>query len=287
MSTPLPTYNVQPPASSSNASSVPNWLREPLLHFVVLGGLLFALDHFSMGRTDDPHTIVIGADVDAEARKLFSDARGHTPDDKELGVLRERWLDNEVLYREGLAMRVDQGDPTIRERVIFKSLMAVEAGLKLPPADDKQLRAWFESHRAKYDQPARFDFQEAVLPGDTTEADVRAFADALNAGMPGDAKAGLRVFKGRPHDNLVQGYGTDFAKALEESPVGPWRALPTRDGLRVMRLESITQPQPASFEALRGVVQQDWVDDTMAQIRTDAVRKLGKKYTVKIEEATK
>ncbi len=266
---------------------MPSWLKEPLLHFLVLGGLLFAVDHAVFTRNDDPHTIVVGADVDAEAVKVFKESRGHAPNNEELATLRRRWLDNEVLYREGLALRVDRGDPTIRDRVIFKSLMAIEAGLKLPAIDDAGLRQWFESQRARYDEPARYDFQEAVLSGDTSGSAVRSFVAALNAGTPGDAKAGLRVFKGRPHDNLVQGYGAEFAKALEESPAGEWRALPSRDGLRVMRLDAITPPTPAAFEPLRDVVLQDWTDVTMAQMRTDAVRELGKKYIVKTEDDAK
>ena len=55
---------------------------------------------------------------------------------------------------------------------------------------------------------------------------VRDFAAALNAGTPGDAEAGLRVFKGRPHANLVQSYGEEFAAAMEAMSVGQWRALP-------------------------------------------------------------
>ena len=105
----------------------------------------------------------------------------------------------------------------------------VDAGLKLPPVDDTMLRDWFESNRAKYDEPARYDFQEAVLAGDSSEAAVRAFAAALNAGTPGDAKAGLRVFKGRPHANIVQSYGAEFAagaRAVRRS--AQWRALRAR-----------------------------------------------------------
>jgi hypothetical protein len=265
---------------------VPSWLREPLLHFVVLGGLVFAGDHFIVGRADDPRTIVVDAEVDNQARQVFRAARGREPNEDELYALRRVWLDNEVLYREGLALQVDKGDNAIRERVIFKALSVVDAGLKPPPFDEQLLRGWFERNRAKYDEPARYDFQEAVLAGDTSEAALRAFVAALNAGTPGDAKAGLRVFKGRPHANLVQSYGPEFAKALEESPAGEWRALPSRDGLRVMRLESITPPKPAVFENLRGVVLQDWTDATMAQQRTAAVRALAKKYTVKVVKAT-
>jgi PPIC-type PPIASE domain len=296
--TPITPMSTILPASSDEAISAsvklsarkmtaPAWLREPLLHFAVLGAVLFAVDHFIAGRADDPRTISADASVDSQARDVFKSARGREPNEEELYALRRVWLDNEVLYREGLALQVDKGDPAIRERVIFKALSVIDAGLKLPPVDNKVLREWFERNRAKYDEPARYDFEEAVLAGDTSEAALRDFVAALNAGAPGDAKAGLRVFKGRPHSNLVQSYGADFAKALDSSPPGEWRALPSRDGLRVMRLQSITAPKPAVFENLGGVILQDWTDTVMSEQRTAAVRALARKYTVKTEAVTK
>ena len=285
MSTLLPTSTVNGSTPSRRASSWPNWLREPLLHFIVLGGLLFAVDHFVVSRADDPNTIVITSEVDDEAEEVFEAARGRQPNRDELTAMQRIWLDNEVLYREGLAMQLDKGDTTMRERLIFRALSVIDSNLKLPPYDDNTLRNWFESHRAKYDEPVRFDFQEAVLSGDNSEAAVRAFVADLNAGKPGDAKAGLRVFKGRPHANLAQSYGPEFVKALEESPPGEWRAQPTQSGWRAIRLDAITASKPASFESLRGVVLQDWTDVTMAEQRTAAVRNLAKKYTIKLEAA--
>jgi hypothetical protein len=260
-------------------------MREPLLHFVVFGALLFAVDHVLVERAGDPRVIVVGADVDKEARQLFAAARGREPTAEELKALRAAWLDNEVLYREGLALQVDRGDLAIRERVIFKALSVVDANVKQPAVDDKLLREWFEGHRARYDEPARFDFQEAVLSGDTSEAVVRAFVETLNKGAPGDVAAGLRVFKGRPHANIIQSYGPEFAKALEEAQVGEWRAFSTHEGWRAMRLDAIAAGKPAIFESLRGVVLQDWTDMKMAEQRTAAVRTLAKKYTVKDEVA--
>ena len=287
MSTVLPTSYPDKFRSSLRRIQLPNWLREPLLHFLVLGALLFALDYVIVGRADDPRTILVDASVDRQATQVFKDARGRSPNEEELYALRRVWLDNEVLYREGLALQVDKGDTAIRERVIFKALSVVDAGLKLPHVDDKALREWFERNRIKYDEPARYDFEEAVLNGETSDAALRDFAAALNAGAPGEAKAGLRVFKGRPHVNLVQSYGTEFAQAIEVAPPGEWRVLPSREGLRVIRLQSITQPKPAVFENLGGVVLQDWTDAIMAEQRTAAVRALAKKYTVKVEAATK
>jgi hypothetical protein len=259
-----------------------SWLKEPLLHFMILGGLLFAADHAVNGRAGDPRTIVIDATVDKEVLEIFKAARGRAPNEEELYGLRRVWLDNEVLYREGLMLQMDKGDKAIRDRVIFKALSMVNADLKLPPIDDAALRAWFEKHRVRYDEPARYDFQEAVLAGEATESAARAFASTLQSGAPGDTQASLRVFKGRPHANLVTSYGETFAKALETLPPGEWRALPHERSFRVVRLEAVTPPKPADFESLRGIVLQDWKESSMAEQRAVAVRAMARKYKIEI-----
>jgi hypothetical protein len=270
-----------PASRSARARKRPAWLREPLLHFVVLGAALFGVDHLLSLRTDDPHVIVVPAEVDEQARQLFKGSRGREPNAEERAALRQAWLDNEVLYREGLALQLDKGDTAIRERVIFKALSTVDANTKLPPFDDKLLADWFEDHRSKYDEPARFDFQEAALAGEANEAAVRAFVAELNSGASGDAKAGLRVYKARPLPTLAQSFGPDFAAALERAPAGQWQALQTRDGWRAIRLEAMTAPRRASFDELRGPVLQDWTDATLAAQRSAAVQALTRKYTVR------
>jgi hypothetical protein len=275
--------------SSSNASSAarrkfaaPDWIREPLLHFVVLGAVLFGADQVLASREDDPHTILIDAEVDQHAIQVFRQARGKDPNDEELYALRKVWLDNEVLYREGMALGLDRGDKAIRERVIFKALSMVDAGVKLPAFDESVLKTWFEAHRDRYDEPARYDFEEAIVKGDRTESSVRAFAQALNAGAPGDIEADLRVFTARPHNNIVQSYGVDFTTALTAATPGEWQALPSSGGPRAVRLKSVTASKPAEFENLTGVVLQDWTDSVMAEQRSAAVRALAKKYQVKV-----
>src|SRR5688572_24029672 len=253
---------------STRSPQFPGWLREPLLHFVVLGGLLFALDYAVTKNAEDPNRIVVSAEVSRDAIQTFEAGRGRKPDAAELEALQRIWLDNEVLYREGLALGVDKGDTAIRERVIFKALSVVDSNVKLPAPDEATLRAWFESRRDKYDEPARFDFEEAALSDNAAEAAVRDFVTALNQGTPGDAKAGLRVFKARPRSNLLESYGLAFTAALEQAQPGVWLALQTRDGWRAIRLNKTTPPRPANFEALRGPVLHDWKDAQASEQRT-------------------
>lgn len=280
MSSVLTTSDV--PLTSSRANRN-NWTREPLLHFVLIGAVLFGLDHLIASRADDPHTIVIDAAVDAEAKQTFQGSRGREPTAQELKALRQVWLDNEVLYREGVALGLDKGDTAIRERVIFKALTMVDANTRRPEFDEKVLRDWFENNRARYDEPARYNFQEAVLSGEASETAVRSFVSALNAGRAPDVEAGLRVFNGRPRSNVEQSYGAEFATALENSPTSEWRAIQSKDGWRAMRLESITPGQLADFDKIQNAVAQDWIDAVMAEQRSAAVRALAKKYTIEVE----
>ena len=289
MSTPIadvfvPHSVTQPERAVPSAPPIrrqpPHWFREPLLHFVILGGLLFGLDSWLVQKDDDPHRILVSAEVNREAIQTFEATRGRKPTADELAALQRIWLDNEVLYREGLALGVDKGDTAIRERVIFKALSVVDSNVKLATPDEQTLRSWFEAHRNQYDEPARFDFEEAALSTNATEAAVREFVTTLNNGTPGEAKAGLRVFKGRPRPNLLESFGPEFTQALEAAPLGTWQALNTREGWRAVRLNAKIPAKPASFEALRGPVVHDWRDAEGSAQRTAAVRTLGKKYKV-------
>ena len=262
-------------------------LREPLVHFILVGALVFGADHYLNAGRDGPDVIVMDAAVDEEARSVFRSAMRREPTPEDMKILRQRWLDNEVLYREGLALRVDQGDTTIRERVIFKALSLLEANLALPQIDDAGLRVWFQQHRADYDEPQRFDFLEGVPLADAPNADAAQFAAALNSDDAASGQGSLRVFKGRPRGNLVASYGEPFAAGLEGAVPGQWRVLPGADGPLVIRLDAITPGMKVPFEAVQARVYQDWKDASMQQVRTDALRQLGRKYTVRQAEADK
>ncbi len=289
MSTILPTsLSTERPSSTGRARTGHGWLREPLLHFVVLGALLFALDHFIVGRADDPRTIVVDPAVDNDARQVFRNARGREPNEEELYALRRIWLDNEVLYREGLALGVDKGDSAIRERVIFKMLSLVDTDLKLPPYDDKLLNEWFEKNRQKYDEPARYDFQEAVLVGGPLRGGRARLRGHAEPRQGRGVECGTARVQGPPpfqHRPGIRRRVREDARSLTDRPM----ARSCAHAMAGARCSSnaISPPKPAVYEAVRGVVLQDWTDATMAEKRTAAVRALAKKYTVKYEAGPK
>ena len=260
-----------------------SFLSEPLVHFVVLGALVFGADVALNMVRDDALAISIPTVVRDEGRAMFKASRGREPTPEEAQILVDRWVDNEVLYREGLALGLDRGDASIRERVIFKALSVTQSGLSLPPITDADLRAWFNQHHDKYDEPPRFDFLEAVSGGDRTEGAARTLAVALSAKSKSDVDSSLQVFRGRPRQNLVVSYGEVFTKALESATPQHWAVLQSASGWHVVQLESIKPAVLARYEDVRDLVKKDWGEQTMAQLTSEAVRAMEKKYRVKQE----
>jgi len=276
----------QPITHTSTSSLV--WLhrllREPLTHFVVLGALIFSADQVILAQRGDPQEIVITKEAYAEARGLFVTGMKREPTDAELKVLTDRWLDNEVLYREGLALGMDRGDQAMKDRVVFKVLTATQSGLALPKIDEAGLRAWFESRRDQYDLPARFSFDEAVLVGgDSTAGNLQKFVTALNGQQAPEAEASLRIFKDRPRPSLVQSYGAPFADALEKQAIDNWAVLQSQEGARVVRLTAVTPGRPAAYDEMKERVYTDWKEFTSSQMTKAAIREIAKKYRVRDE----
>jgi PPIC-type PPIASE domain len=267
-----------------NTTWLQRLLREPLAHFVVFGALIFAADQLVLAVRGNPQDIVVPQAVYTEARDTFVGGMKRDPTPAELQVLVDRWVDNEVLYREGVTLGLDKGDPAMRDRVIFKALSVAQAGLALPKIDEAGLRTWFESRRERYDIPARFDFEEAVLAGGDASAEkLQKFAVSLNAQQAPDAEGSLRIFKDRPRPNLVKNYGESFATSLEQQTVGRWNAIQSQDDLRVVRLTAMTAGQAASFDAIKEQVYKDWKEDTASQLTKKAIHEMAKKFRIRPE----
>jgi len=258
-------------------------LSAMMVRLSCLAALVVALSGCSHARADDPATtIVVASDVNHAAVHAFERARGRHPTRDDLLAIHRVWIDNEILYREGLKLPRAGGAAASREQVIFNALRVIDEQVTPASVTDAALRRWFESRRDKYEQPARFDFEDAALSGQSSEAAARALVERLNSGAPADARTSVRVFKGRPESNLVQSYGPQVAEALARSQPGVWHALRARDGWRAMRLVAMTATAHAAFETQREAIRRDWLDATVAHKRTEAVQALWKKYKIEL-----
>ncbi len=256
--------------------------QEPLFIFMVIAALIFVGDYLMSLTEEDPNAIVITPEIRLEARQIYTNSFKQEPSEKDMKILMDRWVDNEVLYREGIALGLDKGDSSIRERVIFKALSVTQATLSLPKLDENGLQNWFKEHADKYDAPRLIHFQEAVPLGKTSAEDLKIFVNALNGNGKGksDVDSSLEIFKDRPRFTIVDGYGEEFTAALEKLPKSGWHLLDSKAGPRIVSLISVKEGEKADFEEVKAKVYADWKNQTGAELSTKAIRDMGKKYTI-------
>lgn len=269
------------PVSENEAIKV--WHRfkqEPLLIFMVIALLIFVGDYLMSLTKQDPKAIVITPEIRQEAKQIFINSLKREPSAADMKILIDRWTDNEVLYREGLALGLDKGDNSIRERVIFKALSVTQASINLPKLDENGLQNWFKEHADQYDSPSLVHFQEAVPSGKPSADDLKNFVNTLNGKGKSNIDSSLEIFKDRPRFTIVDGYGEEFTVSLEKLPTNGWNLLDSKAGPRIVSLISVKEGEKADFEVLKAKVYADWKNQIGAELSTKAIRDMGKKYTI-------
>lgn len=254
--------------------------KEPLLIFMLVALLIFALDYLVFLGAENPKVIKITPETKREIKQIFVSSLKREPSEQDMKKLVERYVDNEVLYREGLALGLDKGDSSIRERVIFKALSVTQAAITLPKLDEEGLQKWFVKNQENYDSPILIHFQEAVPSGVQPPEQLKLFADTLNGKGKTQIESTLEIFKDRPKFSIVEGYGDDFTKALLELPPNQWHTLESKVGLRLVQLISVKPGQKANFSEIKAQVYIDWKNQTAAELSTKAIKEMGAKYKI-------
>ena len=272
---------------------IPAWRRllaEPLVHFLALGGVLFALSTALTPPADGGKVIAVTAEVRREITDLYRATHGRLPTAAEFAPLVDNWVRTQVLYREALALGLDRGDEMIRERITHKMNLLVFSQVSVPPPTEAGLRAWFEANRARYDQPTRYDFFGLLLEGNSGEAG-RAGAEAAARQLdgeegepPAELVSQVRVFANRDRAGVAALFGPGFADALAGSPLETWRAFPAevngQAGWVAVRLARVQEGRRAEFEQVRAAVEDAWRADMTRRLANDAVSKLAAGYAI-------
>ena len=167
-------------------------LREPLVHFVVLGALLFGVWAWQQrhgARTPQTRTITLTLDDISQLQIGFTAQWRRPPTDAEMLALIENRIREEILYREALAMGLDKDDTIVRRRMAQKmQFLAEDVSAQHEPSAD-ELKAWFAKNTKMFEQPARVTFRTLYFSPDKRGHAARA-----------DAAAALARLTGKPAD---------------------------------------------------------------------------------------
>jgi parvulin-like peptidyl-prolyl isomerase len=273
-------------------------LREPLLHFLLIGAGLFLLyNALNRGQSDAPREIVLSeARVEALAENVAT-VWMRPPTAVELKGLIDDYVAEEVYYREAVAMGLDQDDTVIRRRLRQKMEFISEDVAAATEPTDAQLQAYLEQHADKFALPATLTFQQVYLSAERRGYAVRADAEKLLAALQagrgpadpaeaGDATLLPATMEAASPQVIANAFGEEFARQIDEAPVGQWSGpIESGFGLHLVKVDERVAASAPSLAEIRPIVLREWQSEQRRALNKSFLDTLRSKYEVRVEGA--
>lgn len=261
--------------------------REPLVHFLVAGAAVFALLSWRTA-PDDPasRTIHLAREDQARLSVNYAEIMGRPPTRAELDALIDRWVREEVLYREALRLGLDDGDAVIRKRLAQKMDVIAASAADAEVPDEATLAKWLRDHPDRFAQDMRLTFDQLYFTSRSRAVVARTLlgggADWTRVGDPISLPA---HFEAASRQTVRDELGPEFAAALEGlAPARDWRGpIESALGWHLVRLSAKQPGVLPPLSAIRGRVEDDWRAGTGKARQDAAYRTLRGAYTVKID----
>jgi len=268
-------------------------LREPLVHFSVLGGLLFAVNLWLGDDLQEGSVVVVDQAWVAGVQAGLGRGLGRAPTTEELAEALSAAVDDELLFREGLALGLDRGDPIVRRRLIQKTRFLHEDRADLEGVSDEKLAAYLADHSERYLGAARLSLTHAFAATDRhddPEAKAAGLLAELRAGgaleglgdpFPHGQRIGLRT----PAD-LEALFGQGFAAGLVGVGVGETVSLRSSYGWHVVRVEEREAASLPPLALIRARVERDRAEELRERAAKAGLERLreGAQLVLEVED---
>jgi len=252
-----------------------NLLREPFVHFVLLGGVLFA-GHSAWQKhvVKSERTILVSpAEMERQAQ-IFARENQRAPSDADLEGLLFAYIEEQALMREAKRLGLDEDDTIIRRRLAQKMRFMIDdvSAPEFPTRDT--LKTWFENNPTRFIRPETRSFEHIYLSPKGRSNTVVAEAEALLSG----GNIGI--------DWQSKDFGTAFANKLFALPnTSDWQGpINSAFGVHLVRLTEVTPEYLPEFSAIEIEVEAVWLEEAKRVENSAALEKLIEKYRVEVTE---
>lgn len=273
-----------------------NLLREPLLHFVVLGFALFLAYGWLGGRggvTGD--RIVISQGRVEQLAAGFEAIHQRTPTASEMDGMIEEAVREEIYSREAKSMGLDEDDTIIRRRLMTKLQFLSEDTAPIAEPTDAQLQAYLDAHASEFRLERHYSFTHVYLSpqrrGAHLGADVRVLlaqlhrhdgrVDAATLGDPFLLELRLDDVAA---SELARRFGENFEVSLRTLPIGEWDGpVSSSYGTHLVLISERADERTATLADVRDDVRRKWIQGRREQANYRYYADLRKRYEITVE----
>jgi parvulin-like peptidyl-prolyl isomerase len=269
-------------------------LSNPLLQFFVAGAVIFALYAW---RAEAPEQgaqdrIVITQAEQRNLVSLFEKTWRRSPtEDERKGLVEER-LQQELLYREALALGLDKDDVVIRRRLAQKIEFIVDDMAAGRSPTDEELGAFLKQNEERYATEPTVSFRQVYLSAERRGpaliedanrilTELQTGADPLSFGDPTVLPQSMRA---SALSSVERVFGKEFSAALADAPIGSWIGpVQSTFGAHLVQLLDKQAGQAATLDTARAQLERDWREAERQRAKDAYIKTLKDKYSISIE----
>lgn len=264
--------------------------KDPLIHFLLIGGLLFtALSLFD--REPDRSEILIPAARVAELRSAAELLQGRPPTTAELDQLIRSAVREEVYYREALARGLDADDTVVRQRLIEKMQELTEnVAEPVPPETD--LEAWFAANRERFRIPELVSFDHVFfsprMRGESVRTDAEqglaALADGADPATSGDSTPLGARFEAADAERVRVLFDDELTEAVFGAEIERWIGpFESGFGWHVVRVIERSAARDPAYAEIEAVVREAYMAERLEAANAAAFDALLGQFDVRVE----
>ncbi|HRI20691.1 MAG TPA: peptidyl-prolyl cis-trans isomerase [Panacibacter sp.] len=270
-------------------------IRQPLLHFLIIGGLLFALYYAVNPAPSNKENITINDEQLDRIEMIFQKEWNRPPTETEMKGLLDRYIQQEVYYRKALRMNLDQDDEMIRRRLEQKLRFVTNDMANLTVPKEEDLQAYYKAHKANYLEQKKYSFSHIYF-----SPDKRPHANEDAAGVlptlpysdknidklisRGDAFPFAYHIENLTANEIDQQMGDSFSNELDKLPVGKWSGpILSGYGTHLIFIDEVKQPVEKDFAAIKEDVLRDYHYNLQNQYNDQLYAEFKKDYTIKLD----
>ncbi|CAN7414848.1 peptidylprolyl isomerase [Phyllobacterium sp. LjRoot231] len=271
-------------------------LSEPLLHFLVVGMLLFGFYRIAAPQpetTADSQKIELTKDDMRQLAVTWLAQGRPLPTPEQMQILMDQKVTQEILFREAVALGLDRDDEIVKRRMAQKMDFLAADLATIDEPSPVELKVWFEHNSDRFSLPPHASFRHLYFSfdkrGQASQGSAAAALALIADKSPDSAEVAavadpfmFRTYYGdATPEQTAKEFGPEFAKALFNLTPGSWQGpIQSGYGWHLVRVESIEPGRVPAFEEVAPEVKSAWLDDRYREIKSAALDEMRSRYVV-------
>ncbi len=262
--------------------------REPLVHFLIIGAVLFTV--FELGREESsaaPDRILVDAGQVQQLVARFRRSRLRAPTESELAALIEGHIREEVYYRQALAMGLERDDTIVRRRLKQKLEFMTDTGADLIEPQAGELEAYYEANVERFQDTPAIALTQAYLGQNPSPDRINAALSSLKSDAEADPNrwseptllpSQMAISTPVEIDSV---FGTGFFDNLMQLPMEEWIGpIESGYGLHLVRIDDSRLASLPPFEGVRDAILREWKSVKAKELSEQVYTRLRERYTI-------